>query len=159
MPKKEIFFETVHSRTTLLFSQSPSWNTYLECQKLLLDHIYIQQGPTNGHKGHKAHLRAQGLGSAVPARLGLKALALAWPEGALAFQNPRPSHGSWLRLGHGLAWPRPGLLQQVPYLVFAHYCYLARAAHTSIDVGVRAREVLRRGVILFRLCLWASAKG
>jgi len=98
-------------------------------------------------------------GSAVPARLGLKAPALAWPEGASAFQNPRPSHGSRLWLGHGLAWPRPGLLQEIPYLVFAHYCYLTRAAHTSIDVGVRAREVLRRGVILFRLCLWASAKG
>jgi hypothetical protein len=57
--------------------------------------------------------------SAVPAWLGLKAPALAWPEGALAFQNPRPSHGSWLRLGHGLAWPRLGLLQQIPYLVCA----------------------------------------
>jgi len=57
--------------------------------------------------------------SAVPAWLGLKAPALAWPEGAPAFQNPRPSCGSWLWLGHGLAWPRPGLLQQIPYLVYA----------------------------------------
>jgi len=57
----------------------------------------------------------QEIPSAVPAQLGLKAPALAWPEGALAFQNPRPSHGSWLQLGHGLAWPRPGLLQQIPW--------------------------------------------
>jgi len=79
--------------------------------------------------------------SAVPARLGLKAPALAWPEGAPAFQNPRPSCESQLQLGHGLAWPRPGLLQQIPYLVCAHYCYLTRAAQTSIDVGVHARKV------------------
>ena len=94
--------------------------------------------------------------SAVPARLGLKALALAWPEGALAFQNPRPSCGSRLRLGHGLAWPRLGLLQQIPYLVCAHYCYLARAAHTSIDVGMRARKVTSGvGWHLFSL-LWGA---
>ena len=56
----------VHSRITLLFSQSPSWNTYLECRKLLSDHIYIQRGPTNGRKGRKAHPRAQGLGALSP---------------------------------------------------------------------------------------------
>jgi hypothetical protein len=43
--------------------------------------------------------------SGVPAWLGLKAAALAWPEAALAFQNLRPSCQLWLRLGHGLAWP------------------------------------------------------
>jgi hypothetical protein len=79
--------------------------------------------------------------SAVPARLGLKAPALAWPEGASAFQNPRPSPRSRLRLGHGLAWPRPGLLQQIP-----GRCPLLlprESTHTSTDVGVRAREVER----------------
>ena len=47
--------------------------------------------------------------SAVPARLGLKAPALAWPEVALASSNARPgqSHLTWL--GLGLAWPRPRL--------------------------------------------------
>jgi len=49
-------------------------------------------------------------GSAVPARLGLKAPALAWPEPALAFSNPRPSQSRQTRLGPGLAWPRPRLL-------------------------------------------------
>ena len=36
--------------------------------------------------------------SAVPAWLGLKALALAWPKVASAFSNPRPgqSHETWL---------------------------------------------------------------
>jgi hypothetical protein len=44
------------------------------------------------------------------ARLGLKALALAWPEAALAFSNPRPgqSHETWL--GSSLARPRLWLL-------------------------------------------------
>ena len=38
--------------------------------------------------------------SAVPARLGLKALALAWPEVALASSSTRPgqSHQTWLGL-------------------------------------------------------------
>jgi hypothetical protein len=49
------------------------------------------------------------LASGVPARLGLKAAALAWPEAAPAFQNLRPSRQSRLRLGHGLAWPGPRL--------------------------------------------------
>jgi len=47
--------------------------------------------------------------SAVLARLGLKAMALARPKAAPAFWNPRPSHGSRLRLGQGLARPRPRL--------------------------------------------------
>ena len=49
------------------------------------------------------------LDSAVLARLGLKAPALAWPEVALASSNTRlgQSHQTWL--GLGLAWPRPRL--------------------------------------------------
>jgi hypothetical protein len=41
--------------------------------------------------------------SAVPARLGLKALAL-------ASMNTRPGQSCQLRLGSGLAWPGPRLL-------------------------------------------------
>jgi len=50
------------------------------------------------------------LSSAVLAWLGLEAAALAWPEAAPAFQDPRPSRGSRLQLGHSLARPRPRLL-------------------------------------------------
>ena len=39
----------------------------------------------------------------VPARLGLEAPALAWPEWALAFSTLRPSQSHWERLGSGLA--------------------------------------------------------
>jgi hypothetical protein len=48
--------------------------------------------------------------SAVPARLGLEAPALAWPEAALASSNLRPGQSRHSRLGSGLAWPRPWLL-------------------------------------------------
>jgi hypothetical protein len=48
--------------------------------------------------------------SDVPARLGLKAPALAWPEAALAFKNPRPGQSRQPGLGSGLARPRPRLL-------------------------------------------------
>ena len=48
--------------------------------------------------------------SAFPARLGLKAPALAWPELALAFSNTRPGQSHQTRLGLGLAQPRPRLL-------------------------------------------------
>jgi hypothetical protein len=49
------------------------------------------------------------LHSVFPARLGLKAAALARPEAALAFSDRGlgQSHHSWL--GPGLAWPRPWL--------------------------------------------------
>jgi hypothetical protein len=40
---------------------------------------------------------------AVPARLGLEAPALAWPEGASAFQILRPSQSQWEGPGSGLA--------------------------------------------------------
>ena len=43
--------------------------------------------------------------SAVLARLGLKAQALAWPKAALAFSNARPGQSCQPRLGLGLAWP------------------------------------------------------
>ena len=55
-------------------------------------------------------LMHDGIGRVVPARLGLKAAALAWPEVALAFSNPRPSQSRQTRLGPGLARPRPQLL-------------------------------------------------
>jgi hypothetical protein len=48
--------------------------------------------------------------SAVPAQLGLKALALAWPKAALAFSNPGPGQSHESQLGPGLAQPRPWLL-------------------------------------------------
>jgi hypothetical protein len=41
---------------------------------------------------------------AVPARLGLEAAALAWPEAAWAFEIPRPGL-SRQRVNNGLAWP------------------------------------------------------
>jgi hypothetical protein len=49
--------------------------------------------------------------SAVPARLGLKAAALAWLSAALAFETHRPGREWRLRLGYGLAWPGPRLLR------------------------------------------------
>ena len=48
--------------------------------------------------------------SGVPAQLGLKAPALAWPEVALAFLNLRPGQSCHSQLGPGLAWLRPWLL-------------------------------------------------
>jgi hypothetical protein len=50
---------------------------------------------------------------AVPARLGLEAPALAWPEGALAFSALGPSQSHWN--GLALAWPgfRPRLSKAV----------------------------------------------
>ena len=47
------------------------------------------------------------LNSAVPARLGLEAAALAWPEAAWAFEIPRPGL-SRQRVNNGLAWPGLG---------------------------------------------------
>ena len=48
--------------------------------------------------------------SDVPARLGLKAPALAWPEVALACSDTRPGQSRHSGLGLGLAWPRPRLV-------------------------------------------------
>jgi hypothetical protein len=48
--------------------------------------------------------------SDVPARLGPKAPALAWPEAALAFSRPGPGQSPHSRLGPGPAWPKPWLL-------------------------------------------------
>ena len=45
--------------------------------------------------------------SAVLAWLGPEALALAWLLGALALRNHKPGQLWQLRLGNGLAWPRP----------------------------------------------------
>ena len=58
--------------------------------------------------------------SAVPARLDLKAPALAWPEGAPALSNLRPGQSRQSRLGSGLARPRPQLyirVQPVLYII------------------------------------------
>jgi hypothetical protein len=49
---------------------------------------------------------------AVPAWLGPKAPALAWPERAPALNIVRPSQSHKVRPGSGLAWPRPGLLYE-----------------------------------------------
>jgi hypothetical protein len=38
--------------------------------------------------------------------LGPKALALAWPKGALAFKNHGLSQSPQLKPGSGLAWPK-----------------------------------------------------
>ena len=48
--------------------------------------------------------------SVVLAQLGLKAAALAWPEVASAFSNPRPGQSRQTWLSFGLAWPKPRLL-------------------------------------------------
>ena len=50
------------------------------------------------------------LTSAVLAQLGLKAMALAWLEAALAFSTHRPGQSRQPGPGSGLAWPRPWLL-------------------------------------------------
>jgi hypothetical protein len=65
----------------------------------------------------------------VPARLGLKALALAWPEVALAFSNPRPSQSRQTGFGPGLAWLRPWLLYG-NILIYSKFHRL-RHQHTS----------------------------
>jgi hypothetical protein len=49
--------------------------------------------------------------SDVPARLGPKAAALAWPEPAPAFSRAGPSQSRHSRLGPGPARPKPRLLQ------------------------------------------------
>ena len=56
------------------------------------------------------HLTVPTTPSDVPAQLGLKAMALAWLEVALAFSKPGPSQSPHCRLDLGLAWPRPWLL-------------------------------------------------
>ena len=43
-------------------------------------------------------------------RLGLKAPALAWLEGAWASQNHEPGQKPKIRLGLAWLWPGPGLL-------------------------------------------------
>ena len=57
--------------------------------------------------------------SAVLARLGLKAVALAWLEAALAFSTHRPGQSHQPGPGLGLARPRPWLLY-VKCSNFAH---------------------------------------
>ena len=66
----------------------------------------------------EAQITPHGL-SAVPARLGLKAAALAWLETALAFSTHRPGQSRQPGPGLGLARPRPQLLY-VKCSNFAH---------------------------------------
>ena len=76
--------------------------------------------------------------SVVPARLGLKAPALAWPEPALAFSNPRPSQSRQTRLGSGLAWPRLWLL----YIIYVIYIYIL-LVHTMYSTQIKRKKNLR----------------
>jgi hypothetical protein len=48
------------------------------------------------------------LGNDVPARLGSKAPALAWPSTALAFEILEPGRGPKPGQSRGLAWPGDG---------------------------------------------------
>ena len=52
-------------------------------------------------------------GSDVPARLGPKATALAWPEPALAFSRAGLSQSCHSRLGPGPVQPKPWLLAHI----------------------------------------------
>ena len=45
----------------------------------------------------------------------------------------------------------------MPYLVCAHYCYLMRAAHMSIDMGVWAHEVTSSVERHLSSLLWGAA--
>jgi hypothetical protein len=51
--------------------------------------------------------------SDVLAQLGPKAVALAWPEPALAFSRAGPSQSRHSWLGPGPAWPKPQLLAHI----------------------------------------------
>ena len=51
--------------------------------------------------------------SDVLARLGPKAVALVWPEPALAFSRAGPSQSRHSRLGPGPARPKPWLLAHI----------------------------------------------
>jgi hypothetical protein len=64
-------------------------------------------------------------------QLGLKAPALAWPEAALAFSNPRPGQSRETWLGSGLARPRPQLL----YVKCKFFYYVMEAIlHSNLEV-------------------------
>jgi hypothetical protein len=77
--------------------------------------------------------------SGVPARLGLKAPALAWPEAALAFSNLRPSQSRQTGLGPGLAWPRPRLLYG---RIYKFYQKKEINLNTADNITTQATQVL-----------------
>ena len=64
------------------------------------------------------------------ARLGLKAAALAWLEPASALSNLRPSQSRHSRLGSGLAWPRPRLLN-VKIIFFCNFTRLTKKNYSE----------------------------
>ncbi len=82
---------------------------WLDRQMVLIQHFVHPYKDLTQFRGWvKDYMRcAWGLISDVPARLGLKAAALAWPDMALASSNLRPGRGQWLWPGSSLAWPRP----------------------------------------------------
>ena len=91
--------------------------------------------------------------SDVPARLGLKAPALAWPRRALAFQILEPSRGPKPGQSRGSAWPGDGFREVSGAVCYEtcstastrRYeplrppCSLANVSHTSIDVRCTLR--------------------
>ena len=97
--------------------------------------------------------------SAVPAQLGLKAAALAWPEVALAFSNARPgqSQQTWPGLGHSfyfwclgpalmgsrakasdLAWPGPILFWEMGLQVWSRPTVDRTGICLGIDMTISA---------------------
>jgi hypothetical protein len=72
--------------------------------------------------------------SDVPARLWLKAPALAWPETALAFEIPRPSRGPKPSQSRGRLWPGDGFSREKKKMVSLPFAY-----HTTRLVSSRSR--------------------
>jgi hypothetical protein len=84
-------------------NESPDYSYWLQIKEGT--HAMLQWEHTSGLD--------RGRPRAVPARLGLEAPALAWPEGALALSTLGPSQSHWN--GLALAWPgfRPRLSKAV----------------------------------------------
>jgi hypothetical protein len=93
-----------HSRTKHIDIQH-----HFVCEKLVSNEMQLQYCTTDDNL---ADIFTKGP-SDVPARLGPKAAALAWPEPALAFSRAGPSQSRHSRLGPGLAWPKPRLLAHI----------------------------------------------
>jgi hypothetical protein len=67
------------------------------------------------------------LGSSdVPARLGSKAPALAWPRTALAFKILEPGRGPKPGQSRGLAWPGDGFWKENKNNLHVHHTKLTR---------------------------------
>jgi hypothetical protein len=80
--------------------------------------------------------------SDVLARLGPKAVALAWPETALAFSRCGPSQSRHTRLGLGLARPRPRLLAGIVIVTGVDPRFLPRGSR-GYGYDVRFPELYR----------------